>query len=240
MHALLSGHVDEVEALADAALVIGMQCGAPEPAVTAIYGACLIVLRYEQGRLGEMEEILAGMLESLPTVKTLPGVLALICCANGRLDDARRYLELACAADLSDAAHDFDRVTTLVIFAWAAALLGDRARAGAIYDDLASSSGLGTVTEHVCLGPVDRQRHRDLHLLRAHFRRAVAWCERVQAPTWLARTRCDWAGFLRTRGRAEDRQRSLELATAAKAGATELGMPEVAAQATALLGALGG
>jgi hypothetical protein len=218
-----------------------MQSGAPEPAVTAIYGACLIVLRYEQGRLGEMEDILAGMLESLPTVKTLPGVLALICCANGRLDDARGYLDLACAADLSDAAHDFDRVTTLVIFAWAAALLGDRARAGAIYNDLASSSGLGTVTEHVCLGPVDRTLGLLADVLdrgdvaEAHYRRAVAWCERVQAPTWLARTRCDWAGFLMARGRAEDRQLSLELATAAHSVATELGMSEVAARAAALL-----
>src|SRR5207248_5511891 len=221
---LLSGHVDEAEALGEAALAIGLQCGAPEPAVTAIYGACLIVLRYEQGRLGEMEDILSGMLESLPTVKTLPGVLAVICCANGRLDDARGYLELACAADLSDAAHDFDRVTTLVIFAWAAALLGDRARAGAIYEDLSASSGLGTVTEHVCLGPVDRTLGLLADVLgrgddaEAHFRRAVAWCERAEAPTWLARTRCDWAAFLRTRGRSDDRQRSLELATAAQQG----------------------
>jgi hypothetical protein len=245
VHALLSGHFDEAEALADAALTLGVQSGAPEAAVTAIYGACLIVLRYEQGRLAEMEEVLAGMLDLLPTVKTLPGVLALICCANGRLGDACGYLELACAADLSDAAHDFDRVTTLVIFAWAAALLGDRARAGAIYDDLASSSGLGTVTEHVCLGPVDRTLGLLADVLgredvaEAHFRRAVAWCERVQAPTWLARTRCDWARFLSTRGRTEDLPRAIELATAAQAGATALGMPEVAAQAAAIVGSCG-
>jgi hypothetical protein len=52
----------------------------------------------------------------------------------------------------------------------------------------------------------------------------------------LARTRCDWAAFLAARGRAEDHQRSLDLAAAAQSGAMALGMPEVAAQASAVLG----
>jgi hypothetical protein len=56
-----------------------------------------------------------------------------------------------------------------------------------------------------------------------HFRRSAATCERIEAPTWLARTRHEWALMLLRRNAPGDREAAESLLGQALDAATELG-----------------
>lgn len=64
---------------------------------------------------------------------------------------------------------------------------------------------------------------------------AAATHERIQAPTWLARTRLEWARMLLVRRQPGDVERARELLGQALATARELGLGNIERQAVALL-----
>jgi hypothetical protein len=68
-----------------------------------------------------------------------------------------------------------------------------------------------------------------------HFAACEQFCARIGLPTWLARTRAEWADLLRNRSAAGDAERARELATQALSTAEDLGMAGVADQAGAVL-----
>ena len=68
-----------------------------------------------------------------------------------------------------------------------------------------------------------------------HFSRAVEFCQHRGLPTWLARTRSEWAAMLRGQGGTVDAERARLLAAEALAGARTLGMAGVAARSEAIL-----
>jgi hypothetical protein len=69
----------------------------------------------------------------------------------------------------------------------------------------------------------------------AHFADAIAVCRAAGCPTWVARTRAEWARLLLEQGVTA---RGRRLAGEALAGAEELGMAGVARDARALLAGL--
>jgi tetratricopeptide (TPR) repeat protein len=69
-----------------------------------------------------------------------------------------------------------------------------------------------------------------------HFTEAATDHERIGAPTYLARTRLEWARMLLARRRAGDERRADTLLTEASAAARELGLFGVEREAAALLG----
>jgi hypothetical protein len=67
-----------------------------------------------------------------------------------------------------------------------------------------------------------------------HFVAGQQLCQRIGAPTWLARNRCQWAHMLA--GRAEpDVERAEQLARQSLVVAEDLGMARVAEQAREVL-----
>jgi hypothetical protein len=56
-----------------------------------------------------------------------------------------------------------------------------------------------------------------------HFRRSAATCERIGAPTWLARTRHEWALMLLRRGGPGDRETADSLLAEALDAAADYG-----------------
>jgi tetratricopeptide (TPR) repeat protein len=72
----------------------------------------------------------------------------------------------------------------------------------------------------------------------AHFAAASATHIRIGAPTWLARTRLEWARMLLTRCDTGDVERAPELLEQALATARDLGLGNVERRAVALLGQL--
>lgn len=69
----------------------------------------------------------------------------------------------------------------------------------------------------------------------AHFATAALAHERIEAPTWLARTRLEWARMLLARCQAGNAERARELLRQALATAPELGLGNVERRAVALL-----
>jgi hypothetical protein len=69
-----------------------------------------------------------------------------------------------------------------------------------------------------------------------HFAAAAAEHQRIGAPTYLARTRLEWARMLLARGDAGDEARARTLLTEASAVAEELGLLGVERASAALLG----
>lgn len=68
----------------------------------------------------------------------------------------------------------------------------------------------------------------------ARFAAAAAIHERIQAPSWLARTRVEWARTLLGRGEGGDRDRAAELLRQAIQAAEELGLEKIRREATEL------
>jgi hypothetical protein len=89
----------------------------------------------------------------------------------------------------------------------------------------------GSVTHYLgllatCLGHFEEAESR--------FRMAEAAHSRMGAPTWLARTRLEWARTLLTRGRADDVEPARRLVNQALAAARDLGLCGVERRAVAL------
>ena len=70
---------------------------------------------------------------------------------------------------------------------------------------------------------------------RAHFATAAATHQRIGAPTWLARTRLEWARMLLTRAEPGDGERANELLGQALTTARELGLVNIERGAVELL-----
>jgi phage terminase small subunit len=68
-----------------------------------------------------------------------------------------------------------------------------------------------------------------------HFRAAAATHERIQAPTWLARTRLEWGRMLLGGSKVGDVEQARELLRHALATAREVGLTNLERQAAVLL-----
>jgi uncharacterized protein HemY len=68
-----------------------------------------------------------------------------------------------------------------------------------------------------------------------YFTTAAAIQERIGAPTWLARTRVEWARILLARAEAQDAEEANDLLRQALTTARELGLPIIEREAVALL-----
>jgi hypothetical protein len=71
-----------------------------------------------------------------------------------------------------------------------------------------------------------------------HFAAAAATHERIGAPTWLARTRLEWARMLLASQQPGDAERAHDLLDQALATARELGLANIERGAVGLLGGL--
>jgi hypothetical protein len=70
----------------------------------------------------------------------------------------------------------------------------------------------------------------------AHFTAALATHERIGAPTWLARTRLEWARMLLARAEPGDGDRAHHLLRQALATARDLGLANIEQGAVEILG----
>jgi tetratricopeptide (TPR) repeat protein len=113
---------------------------------------------------------------------------------------------------------------------------GDRARAQAIYEQLAPYANqvavaypeisIGSAARYVGLLASTLCRWEDAE---RYFEEALATNERIAAWPWLAHTQDDYARMLLSRGRSGDRERAAQLLDWAQASYRELGMTSYAA-----------
>jgi DNA-binding CsgD family transcriptional regulator/tetratricopeptide (TPR) repeat protein len=240
MRALLSGRLAEAEELARQTLAIGQQI--QDPDAEMLFGIQLFALRREQGRLGELEDAIRGLVERYGTIPAARCRLAFLYAELGRAEAARTEFDRLAAGDFADLPRDLTWLSSATMLAEVCAFLGDARRAATLYGLLLPYAERVVVVDHAiaCSGAVSRT----LGLLAAvlgwrdeaerHFGHALALHERLGARPLLARTRYEYARLLLAEGRPAERERAWALLDRALDVARELGMAALAEQAAVL------
>jgi len=206
--------------------------------------AQLAGIRYDQGRLAELEPDLSGTVTRLPNVPFFKALLALAQCEAGRSASAQATLRQLTARPVEDLVDGYFAAPTAAALSLVCAELGCRAEAASLVDIIAPCADqvashptmwMGCFSHH--LGVLERTLGR-FSSAQDHFARAAETHARMDAPTWLARTRLEWARMLLERRGPGDVDRARELVSQALATAKEFGLGGVERQAVALLGEL--
>ena len=238
VEALASGRLLEAERMAIEVLALVRDSGQPDAGAYDV--ALIAAIRYEQGRLGEMEAEVRDLADQLPAVPFFRALLALCQCQLGRFEDARSTFA-PLSEDPGRQIFDYYAAPTAALLAMVTSELGDAdvaARVAGIigpYADQVASHPMawfGSYYHHMALLCTTMERFSDAE---AYFLDAAAAHKRLDAPAWLARTRLECARmFLRREGPADvDRARSL--LRSALDDARALGLADIERQAAALL-----
>jgi tetratricopeptide (TPR) repeat protein len=233
LQALLHGSFEDAERLADEAL--SLQPGRPNVMFTHIDQ--LALLRWEQGRLGELRDDWQGVVDQFPLAAFARAWLSLADAELGHSDDAHRGLR-SLAEQLPQLPRDGTWLAAVALASLLAAHLNEPQSAGGLSPLLLAYAGhiVAFTAPHpvVCLGSAAfylgllatvRSRWTEAA---GHFETAIAAHERLEARPLLARTRYEFARMLLARGQATDRSRALGLLERALATADTLGMVAVA------------
>ena len=214
--------------------------GAGLPDADRLFGTQLFWVRYEQGRVEEL-------LERLSRAAARDGAFlitrAMFCFALfelDRLDAARSVFDAIALEDVANRQIGFGQLYTMTLLAQVCSGLGDAPAQDLLYERLAPCRSLVATVAAATTGPVARYLGQLASALgrdeqaEAHFEEAAGIAERLEAPTWLARIRLDWARLLLRRAGPADVEHAWELAAQALGTAEELGMARLAEQARAL------
>ncbi len=238
--ALHDGRFADAEVLIEETLALGRQAQTWEADIARLFAQ--FVLRREQGRLAELEQDVRTGIADHPGYRSLRCVLLVVLVDGHRLDEARGLFDQLAANEFAAFPKDNEWLFAMSLLAETAVALDDHERSTSLYAQLLPYAGLVALAgSEVSGGPVDRPLGmlaaaltRDTEAAQ-HFDAAMASCQRTGARPWLAHSQYELAAMLAGRGRAEDRQATVELATAARDAADEIGMTAMRARAEALL-----
>jgi DNA-binding SARP family transcriptional activator/class 3 adenylate cyclase len=238
--ALRIGDLADIERLVHATAEEGRLAGQADASL--YFAIQLFHLRYEQGRLGEMDETVTEVFDSAAELPAARALLALTQAERGRPDEARAHVEQVGAADFSDLQIEASWVVALCYCAAVCNALGDTGRAAALrrllapYPDhvavFAVGLGIGSVSHYLGLLAATMG---DFEEANTRFTDAEALHRRIGAPTWLARTRLEWARMLLVQGKRNQVKHARQLLDDALYAARGFGLTSVEAQAAELL-----
>ena len=123
----LSGRTDEAEAAAFAGLEQGTS--ADQPDADVVFAAAMFLVRYDQGRLEEIVDVLAQAAADNPGIPGLRASLALALCDLGRHGEARELLDEEASTGFTHVPYDQFWIVTLVQWSLVAGHLDARAAA---------------------------------------------------------------------------------------------------------------
>jgi DNA-binding winged helix-turn-helix (wHTH) protein/tetratricopeptide (TPR) repeat protein len=241
--AFVEGRLDEAERLAFDALAQRRQ--EVTPLAVHTFGAQLLWLRKEQGRLGE-----AGTFERtfprnsrFPTLAVFRATMALLKAERGSLDEAREELQRIAVNRLDDLPHDFTYLYDLAVLSELCATVGDSDNASIAYDALLPFADRHVVLfmGTVCLGSVERYLGQlaatmgEWERSEAHFAEALQCNQRVGARLWVAHTQLDWARMLYAQGGGDASAPISDLLRPCVATAAELGLKALEEKAQLLV-----
>jgi class 3 adenylate cyclase/tetratricopeptide (TPR) repeat protein len=238
----LAGRLAEAERAATETAELGVATGQRDAGMIHTVG--LWPIRFQQGRLADYEPQFQEMVEQYRLTDRLPMarvMQALIDAELDRPDRARQALESMAASGFAGCPIDVTWSVSMATWAAVAAALGHTASAVVLRralmpyrDRLAcmATVTMGTVAYHLGLLATTTG---DFDGAESEFAHAAAIEERIGAPTWLARTRTEWARALLRQSGPGDCERARDLLTRALAAARDLGLPRLEAQAGTLL-----
>ena len=228
MRTFRRGELDETERLAAEALALGTAAGDAD--ALSWYGGHLLAVRWAQGRLAEMHDLVLAVLES-STLRRLdqvyPALLAYCAALRGDESACRSALDAVLADDRGTSADFSTWTTTMLVLAETAAELGDAELANLVAERFAPYSHLPVMPSLavVCLGPGERvlaTAHMAAGRLDAAvdcLRAALITNERLGNRPFRALILAQLAAVLARRGLAGDRDQAAELyASAIKLG----------------------
>jgi tetratricopeptide (TPR) repeat protein len=210
------------------------------------YRLQIFMLRWEQGRLAELDDAVPAWAEeyraSYPVWRS---VLAAFHAELGHEAEARATFEELAASDFSELPFNDEWLLGMAFLTHACACLGDSRRAAVLYEPLLPFAETNVVSYiDVTLGSVERslgvlaatmRRHDEAA---HHFDAALEMNARLGGQPWVAHTRHDYAAMLADRGGPGDRAQALELATSALESYRELGMQAWADKVSSLVNEL--
>jgi tetratricopeptide (TPR) repeat protein len=235
---LLTGDIPKADRAAAAFLELGESQGQPDVGVFS--GVQQFWIRYEQGRLDELEQLFLDLIARYPEAPLVKTMLALLYCELDRSEEARSIWDLVGPSLCGGLPVNQVWAMTVTNGAATCAALGDTDRAAALDrllcpygDQMVYAFGVSTgfIAHYlgllaVTLGRIDEAE--------ARFAAAAAAHERIGAPAWLARTRLAWARMLLARPRPGDAERARGLLDQALATARSLGLAGVERHARSL------
>jgi DNA-binding CsgD family transcriptional regulator len=249
MNALRAGSLEEAERLAEDALALGHQI---EPDAAERWHAIQVyAARKDQDRLAEIVELLDRFAERFGSIAGARAMRAEALLAAGREDDARVVLSELAADRYAAVGRDVNWLGSASPLAALCATLADAPAAKTLYELLRPSAGMvavlgpalamvGAIDHHLGVLAATAATGGDAHLWDAavqHLEAALVLHERLAAPPWLARTRCELAAVLLARRREPERARAL--LDAARTVAADLSLGGVLTRVGALAGRAG-
>jgi DNA-binding SARP family transcriptional activator len=239
----LAGDHAEAERLATEALDIGMESGQPD--AFTFYGAQLVGVRWQQGRVGELIPLLAKSAEENPGLPTFTAALAL---AHSDVDDftaAAQLLDAAVAGSFEVLPRDVTWVVGIACYAEAAIECAHLEAAAMLFDLLEPwhdqiaydrTNGAGPVAHYLGGLAVVLGRHDEAERF---FEEATEMNARLASPFFGARTDFARSRMLLARGETADRATALRLLERSSAVASRRGYATVERRSRAALVATG-
>jgi DNA-binding SARP family transcriptional activator len=227
--ALSRGDFAEGERLADEALQVGESAQSWDAGFS--YRMTLFILRREQGGLEEVEGLIRSSIDEYAGYRSFRCLIPLIECDLDRPREAARTLDELATDGFSALPPDAEYLFCLSALSEVAAHLGDTERAEALYRRLepyghlnALASGevsIGCVARYLGLTAMAVERWSDAE---KQFEDALEINARMGARPWVAHTQHDYARMLLARDAPGDKERAVELLSAALDTFRELGM----------------
>jgi len=224
---LLEGQFKEAEEI----IVGSLEMGRLERDELSSTRSQLFLLRREQDRLAEVEDVNLSSIDAFPWYPVHRAERGLLLAETGRPGEAQAVLDELARDGYAVFYRDNGWLLETAITSEFAAILEDRNAARVLYDDLSPFSELhaagwaegsvGAVSRYLgllaeTLGRLDEAV--------AHLEYGERFNERMGAGPWVARTRADLARVLQRRGHTDDRGRAVTLLARARADAEGLGM----------------
>jgi len=239
MLALLEGRVDDVERLIEHTLAAGERSQSWNAVLT--HRVQMFMLRREQGRLPEVEEMIRRAVHEYPAMLGVRCILVHVLAALGLEPEARAELRDVLDRDL--ARHHIDEwwlfglsllcepCVALRDADGAARLHGLLAPYGRLNAVVPGEASVGSVARGLGILAAELRRFDDAE---RHFAAALRMNRRMRARPWVAHTQRDLAAMLLARGGAGDAKRAQGLLAEAASGYAALGMQSWAGRARAL------
>jgi DNA-binding CsgD family transcriptional regulator len=236
---LLEGRLEAAESLMDAAQAAGQKAQSWDAEATHLQA--LTMLRWEEGRLGEMEEHLVSAGSMYPGYRLFGPLLAL-----ARLETGRREEALGLAAEILHGGEerlplDNGWLFGMTMLAEVTSRVGDRELASLQYVALEPfAAQVGTGANEIASGSIHRPLGQLASVLGrtddalAHFEAAQVVHRAYRADIWITHTDIDEATARLRRGSDEDRRRAAKLVEAAAECSRREGWPALAARAEEL------
>ena len=212
------------------------------PGWIGTFSAQLYSIRWGQGRLGELEQVVLQRHEENPDLRVWAAALAVLYLDTERPEQAQEWFDQAAAGDFLDVPQDSNWMITLMAAAEAAYRLRDERRAAQLYEILEPYAQRQVTVgfAFLCFGsgslPLGQLAATMGHWDEAerHFEQALAFNQHTGNRPWLASAQFLYAEMLHERNESGDGEKAQALVNEALATFEELAMAKYVERALAL------